>query len=238
MDHRARWGQLSPTRSINEAIYACFDDLPDREVEKLARKLSKLVSELPQGETPHLTTGRSCLDLYHEILIGAHLARNGSVVEYDRPFEIEGRPDQTPDWAIMDAQRPACIVEVVTHHEAAANAGEIASARAEKRLALYYSDNAKRLFDRIDLKTGIYAELAKVLKVPFVVGVFGSFLAGIYPDEVEEIVKKEMLHRPELSGVLFAEDDGAGGHQFSYFPAPNAEAPITLPSGNWTRRAA
>jgi len=168
------------------------------------------------------------MNLFHELLFGGHLGRHGFAIEYERNFA--GR---TPDWTIMESGKPRCIVESVTHHETAEIHGKLEGANST---GVVWIDDTKRLFDKVDTKSGAYGKLVEKEGISLVASVFLSFLSGVYADEVKEIVDRELSHRPELSGVLVGEHDGAGGYLFHYNPNPAAARPFGIPAAKWNWR--
>lgn len=235
----ARYGVIAGNPSINHAIYRAFGDLPDAVAEKVAKRL-KQQADAKQDQVMHT---------FRELLIGAHLARSGYEVDYERP--VSGK---TPDWTtIGEQQDPTGIVEVVNHNLAADIARKIEAANAEGQLHVYYPEDEKRLFDKVDGKVGQYEKTVRDHDIPLVVAVFAGFDTGVGEDDLAMCVGPDehsvFQQRPALSGLLLMETGSPvdlaalarGGtafppgyrYQFRYIANPIAERPFSVPSGEW-----
>lgn len=70
------------------------------------------------------------------------------------------------------------------------------------------------------MKVDKYESLAKSLSVPYVVAVYGDFLAAVEKDEVNEVLHEAyeggiFAYSNAVSGILFFEESG-GRYKFTY----------------------
>ena len=96
-----KYGTIAGNRSINAAIYKCFELLDEKD----QRKFVKAFKNQPHG-------GDQVLNTFRELIMGAFLARHGFRVVHDHA--IDGK---TPDWSLLnDTPNPTGIVELVNYH--------------------------------------------------------------------------------------------------------------------------
>lgn len=158
---------------------------------------------------------------YRELILGAYLSANGLNVRHD--YFLHG---QTPDWCIFD-NTPAVIgfVELTNFHIDKTTEVEIKRQIEAHRIAIYHSDNFKRLYHCTCHKMQVYQALAQKLRIPYVVAIFGSFEAVVDFEEVELCIfhKDIGLFKvyPEVSGVLYFQES-LGQYIFKYSCNPNA----------------
>ncbi len=203
---RDRHGKISPgNESINETIYWFAEHLPGQVADKY---LAKIKRQYRSAAGEHAERAGS--HTYREGLTGGYLARQGYKVDYDR--NVDGK---TPDWTLLDASDEiVALVESVMHEPGRGS-------------------NTSRIADKLRHKVGAYAGLIRSLQIPFVVAVFPAFATGVYPDEVATAATQTFPTEPELSGVIFIEEDGRlgyRGHSFEFFKNPNPNHSIHLPA--------
>ena len=215
-----KYGQIAGNKSINEAIYRCFEYICEEDARKFVRKFL----EQHQDEDGVMHTLR-------ELILGAFLGLNGFNVKYERAM---GR--RTPDWCILDKTlEPMCIVEVTNFHIDRATENDInAQFQAGGVWLGRPSSNVKRLYDRIRHKASSYKVLAHEYGVAYIIALFGELKANVDLEELQECLLDErdglFGNYPVLSGLLFFEDTN-GPYQFTYIPNRNPMRRIDLPCG-------
>ncbi|MGA2705747.1 MAG: hypothetical protein ABSH35_32275 [Isosphaeraceae bacterium] len=214
-----KYGRIAGNTSINAAIYHCFDFITEADTGAFARKFA---------EQPH--DQDQVMHTFRELILGAFLASNGLSVRSERP--VAGK---TPDWCILDGEDLRCIIELVNFHTAKATEDEIkAHFAAGKAWAGWEKPHANRLYSSVHNKCVAYKGVAESEGVPYVVGVYGDFLADVDRQEVEVCLCDQETglfnSYPEVSGVLFF-DDNFARYRFNYLPNPQAKRPLALPEG-------
>jgi hypothetical protein len=156
---------------------------------------------------------------FRELILGAFLGSCGLTVESERP--IEGK---TPDWTVLQGGEPACLIELVNFHRAQA----------------FHPD---RLYQVIHKKCAVYAPVVAASGLPYIVGLYGHFLADLSREEVEGCLHDPdtglFKDYPPVSGLIFF-DDNFARYRFVYFSNHLALRPFALPEGEidlsyWTR---
>src|SRR5258708_7586501 len=96
-----KYGTIAEGKTVNRAIYRCFELIPEEEARKFVKKFR---------EQPH--NGPQVNHSFRELILGAYLWKQGIKVSHDYMIEQE-----TPDWCLI--QDKACgIVELVNFHTA------------------------------------------------------------------------------------------------------------------------
>jgi hypothetical protein len=213
-----KYGMIASGSVVNEAIYQCFERIPEKEARKFVRRFA---------EQPH--EGVQVMHTFRELIAGAFLAQQGYEVESD-PI-IDGK---TPDWSFKnDCQHG--LLELVNLHADKKTETEVTTAMRKEGSAFYWmGSNVDRLYPRIWDKARAYKKIVETLRLSYVVCVFGEFIANVTMEEVQECVSKRedglFQMYPCVSGVLFFMQ-GAGQYFFEYTPNPSAAKPCELPAG-------
>lgn len=175
---------------------------------------------------------------YRELLLGAQLRTTGADFRYEK--NINGK---TPDWTLSIDGKLVEIIDVVTLHQRNQKEIEITTAtRSTNSWSGWISVPAKHIYRKLSDKSGQYSELARNSQTPFVIAVFGDFLAAIDPNEIDYVLYKyhedDWEHKgwfpefPEVSGLIYFREKN-GDFEFIYFPNPHALYPAT-----WSSRVA
>ena len=218
-----KYGQIAENRHINAFIYHCFKYIHEIDERKFVKKFR---------EQPH--NSEQIMHTFRELILGAYLGSNGFNVRYD--YVIESK---TPDWCILsDKSALMGIVELATFHIDKATEIEINRHLETKGFAGYWRDKRKnnigRLYHLIWDKAVQYRSLGRKLEIPYVVAIFGDFLAAIDSQEVRNCLNGKDIGLfgiyPEMSGLLFFWDS-SGGYFFNYLMNPNALKLIDVPNG-------
>jgi hypothetical protein len=199
MEPAVKYGQIAGSKSVNAAIYRCFEFISEIDAKSFVKKFAAQRHDNDQ-----------VMCAFRELILGAFLGSKGLSVENERP--IDGK---TPDWTVLQGVEPACIIELVNFHRAQA----------------FHPD---RLYHVIHKKCAVYAPVVEARGLPYVVSLYGHFLADLNREEVEAC-----LHDPEtglfkeypyVSGLLFF-DDNFARYRFVFLPNHLASRPFTLPEG-------
>jgi hypothetical protein len=214
-----KYGRIAANDSINAAIYRCFGFITEADAKAFVRKFA---------EQPH--DQDQVMHTFRELILGAFLGSNGLAVRSERP--VAGK---TPDWSVVDGEHLRCIIELVNFHNAKTTEDEIKAHFAGGQMwAGWRKPHADRLYSSIYGKCLKYRDIAESEAIPYVIGVYSDFLAGVNREEVEACLydRETGLFNsyPEVSGVLFF-DDNYARYRFSYLPNPHARRPLTLPDG-------
>lgn len=218
-----KYGQIAGSRRINAFIHRCFEYICEQDERKFLKKFA---------EQPH--DSNQIMHTFRELILGTYLNSNGFEVRHDHAVN-----DQTPDWCMVDDKSAVkAIFELTNFHIDKATENEIKEQLRARDLAAYWrdknKDNVARLYRCIWNKAQVYGALAKRLRVPYVVAVFGEFQAAVDFEEVRFCLFDEKLGLfevyPELSGVMYFEES-RGWYLFSYSPNPNALHEMDLPNG-------
>lgn len=200
--------------------------------------LQRLVRSLhPSDFSPFiekLTTQplRERFHTYRELLLGAQIRRGGVDFRYEQ--DIDG---QTPDWSLVENGQLVEFVDVVTLRQRNKKECEITtSIRSTSRWDGWLTIPSDHIYRKLSDKAGHYSALARRVQVPYVLAVFGEFLASISPEEVEHVLYTQhdgwFATAPEVSGIIyFREKDFC--FEFFYFPNATANQPAV-----WSSRIA
>jgi hypothetical protein len=207
--------------SADDTVAACLSVLPTPVANKIAGKLRSV-------------TGDEAQHTFHELLVGAYLARQPFEVDYER--KIVGR---TPDWTVVPSGgAPACIVDVATYNLPARESQKIEAARGSGLPAVVWPEDANKMWAAVDQKASAYDALATQLQIPFVVAIFGSFYGAFEFGEIRAAVHGTatttgvFAGRPAVSGVLFARELRCQ-FWFDYEPNPTATHAWHLKPERW-----
>lgn len=207
---------IAKNRYIDAAIKTCFGSLPAAMARKFERKFKAQRSD-----------NDLVMHTFRELLVGAYLANQGEKLEYEL-----GLGAKTPDWTLVDGNgRPTAILELTNFH--APRADETAMRESQYRSEMYCEwqpNPTRRLYQAIQGKVDSYSQLVRDLGIPYVVAVFGDFLATIEIDELREVLYAAyeggiFRYSQAIAGVLFFEER-SGTYGFQYLSNPNATAPF------------
>lgn len=216
-------GRIAGSKYINTFIYHCFEFMCEEDERRFLKKFR---------EQPH--NSDQIMHTFRELVLGAHLNSRGFRVRHDCTIDA-----QTPDWCILDDSSAVIgIVELTNFHIDKATEREIEEKLKGRGIASVWrdqnKDNVDRLYHCIWHKAQVYRVLAKKLRIPYVVAVFGEFQAAVDFEEVHHCLFDEGFGLfemyPEVSGVLYFEES-SGQYLFKYARNPNALQVMDLPSG-------
>jgi len=214
-----KYGQIAGNKSINDTIYRCFGCVCGEDERRFVSKFR----QQPHNEAQILHT-------YRELVLGAYLASKGLKVRYG--YKVDTK---TPDWAILDDKSMLMgIIELVNFHtdRETENAIEV-QLQSEGHWDGCLNDNHYRLYGAIQRKATIYKPLVEKRRIPYVIAVFGDFLAAITRDEIERCLFCEESGLfgvyPVISGLLYFEHSGS--YEFHYIWNPRCLHSISLPDG-------
>jgi restriction endonuclease len=218
-----KYGQLAGNRAINAFIYRCFESICDEDERKFVKKFRKQPDDSDQ-----------IMHTFRELVLGAYLHSCNIRVKHDYVVD-----NKTPDWCILDDNSAVIgIVELTNFHIDKLTESEIERQKKTKRIAVFWrdknKDNLDRLYHCIRHKAQVYQDLAKELKIPYVIAVFGEFQVALDLEEVRFCLfdKKIGLFKmyPEVSGVLYF-NGSFGQYSFNYASNPSPLQLMDLPSG-------
>ncbi len=163
---------------------------------------------------------------YRELLLGAQIRKGGADFRYEQ--KIDG---QTPDWSLLNSGKTVEIIDVVTLHQRHDKEIEItASLRATESWNGWIAVPPEHIYRKLNDKAGQYSELARRLQVPYVLAIYGEWLASIAPEEVEHVLYKLydglFATAPEVPGVIYFHQKNFR-FEFVYFTNP---APLQTPA--------
>lgn len=218
------YGQISRNDSINNTIYRCFDYICSEDQRKFIKKFRDQPNDSEQ-----------IMHTFRELILGAYLNSMNLKVVYDYWINNE-----SPDWCILDSKSSIKgIIELTNFHIDRLTEKEIKNQMEKKGISLVWRKNKKvleRLYQCILLKIQKYQDLVKKLRIPYIVAVFGDFLAAVKFEEVIICLnnKKIGLFKlyPELSGVLYFQEL-SGRYFFEYKNNPNALRISNVPNGSF-----
>ncbi len=174
---------------------------------------------------------RARFHTYRELLLGAHLRQAGANFRYEQVIGA-----QTPDWSLFDDGLQLLeVIDVLTLHQRNAKEQEIStSIRSSSRWAGWITIPPDHIYRKLSDKAGQYAELVRKAKVPYVLGVFGEFVASLSPEEIQHVLYVRhdgwFNTAPEVSGVIYFRERNFN-FEFNYFSNPVAFHQSTVMSG-------
>jgi hypothetical protein len=218
-----KYGEIAGSRQINTFIYRCFEYICEKDQRKFVKKFRDQSHDSDQ-----------IMHTFRELVLGAYLSSNHFNVIYDYTIETK-----TPDWCILnDESEVVGIVELTNFHIDKLTENEIKRQVDTSGITVFWrdqnKDNVDRLYHCIWHKAEVYQVLAKKLKIPYVIGIFGEFQAAIDFEEVKHCLYDEQIGlfelHPEVSDALYFQES-SGRYFFNYANNPSSSQGIDLPSG-------
>lgn len=215
-----RYGTIAKNKSINGAIYRCFDLIDQSDADAFAKQFR---------DQPH--DGNQVRHTFRELLLGTFLNSVGIPVRYSWP--IDGK---TPDWARIEPDSTVtALVELVNFHaphhiersiEERSAAGQVWVSRVP--------DHSERLISRFDEKAAAYRDIVVRRAIPYVIAVFAEFESILEIGDVENALtyggNDWFAANPAVSGVIQFEEH-SGTYSFQFIPNPHAIKPLIVPNG-------
>jgi hypothetical protein len=155
---------------------------------------------------------------YRELLLGAQIRCGGADFRYEQ--NIDG---QTPDWSLTEDGILIEFIDVVTLHQRNEKEREITmSICATSNWQGWSTIPSDHIYRKLTDKAGQYSALARRVQAPYVLAVFGEFLASISVEEIEHVLYKQhevgwFATVPEVSGVIYFRENFFR-YEFTYFP--------------------
>ncbi len=196
--------------------------------------LQKLVSQLhPDDVAPFvekLTTQplRDRFHTYRELLLGVHLRQGGTNFRYEQV--IDGK---TPDWSLRGFESQLLeVVDILTLHQRNIKEQEVlASINYSNSWTGWIGVPPDHIYRKLSDKAGQYAKLVRRAKVPYVLGVFGEFVASLSPEDIHHVLYVQhdgwFKTVPEVSGVIYFRERNFN-FEFTYFSNPMAHHQSTV----------
>jgi len=127
------------------------------------------------------------------------------------------------------------VIDVVTLHQRNEKEQEIsASVHSSGLWSGWIGIPPDHIYRKLSDKAGQYSELVRQAEVPYVLGVFGEFVAPLSPQEIQQVLYRQhngwFTTVPEVSGVIYFRESNFS-FEYSYFPNPAALYPSTVLSG-------
>jgi hypothetical protein len=217
-----QFGVLAGNKHINSRIYQMFELIDPADVMTFVRKFR---SERDQQR----------FHTFRELVVGSHLRANGIYARYEQ--EILGK---TPDWTIYGPDRQTKeLIDVVSLHQRRETETEMVSTLSTGAVwAGWVTIPPDHLYAKIEQKANSYAGLVDKLNKPYVVFLFGEFLASLDPEEVEHVLSQHLgglfPSLPRLAGLAYF-TESAGIYRYTYYENDKAAFPSdvisTLKSG-------
>lgn len=168
---------------------------------------------------------------YRELLLGVHLRQYGANFRYEQ--NVSGK---TPDWSLhSDEYQLLEIIDVLTLHQRNEKEKEIStSILSNGSWAGWIGIPPDHIYRKLTDKVGQYSELVCKAKVPFILAVFGEFVASLSPEDIQHVLYVQhdgwFKTSPEVSGVIYFREKNFS-FEFKYFPNPTALYSSTVLSG-------
>lgn len=165
---------------------------------------------------------RARFHTYRELLVGVHVRERSADFRYER--SIDGR---TPDWSLLDdSGRLQEVIDVTTLHQRNEKEREItASIRSTGRWSGWITVPPDHIYRKLNDKAGQYRELVLESQAPYVLAIYGEFIASLTPEDIKHVL---YVHRngwfsaaSEVSGVIYCRERNFQ-FEFTYFRNPNA----------------
>ncbi|WP_041388935.1 hypothetical protein [Polaromonas sp. JS666] len=165
---------------------------------------------------------RARFHTYRELLLGVHIREGGADFRYERM--IDG---QTPDWSLLDDKKRLLeVIDVLTLHQRSEKEREITtSIRSTDLWTGWITIPPDHIYRKLSDKAGQYAELARNANAPYVLAVYGDFIASLSPEEIEHVLYVRhggwFNTAPEVSGLIYFREKNFQ-FEFNYFSNPVA----------------
>lgn len=204
---------------LDHTIRQCFAFLSDSDRARFRRKFRQ-----------HQNNEEQTRHTLRELMLGGFLAKKGLTVEAERRI---GR--KTPDWCVLGEDNSVrAIIEMVNFHTDRDRETEIrANLQEGKVYCIWGNDVTIRMYQELEEKALAYKDESISMGVPYVVSLYGDFLARFDHDDIRSCLldgEAPLFSRfTHVSGVIYSAD--GGGFRFYFLGNPNARHPIELPAG-------
>jgi hypothetical protein len=147
---------------------------------------------------------RAKFHTYRELLVGAHIRDQGFNVRYEQDVY-----EKTPDWSLFSEDEKLLeVIDVVTLHQRNEKEREINnSIRCTNMWTGWITIPPEHIYRKLDDKAGQYASLADQALIPYVVALYGEFIASLSPEEIAYVLNAYeggwFKTRPEVAGVIY-----------------------------------
>lgn len=168
---------------------------------------------------------------YRELLLGVHLRQCGVDFRYEQT--IGGK---TPDWSLhRDEHQLLEVIDVLTLHQRNEKEKDISTTiLSNGSWTGWIGIPPDHIYRKLTDKAGQYSELVCKAKVPYVLAVFGEFVASLSPEDIQHVLYVQhdgwFKTSPEVSGVIYFREKNCS-FEFKYFPNPTALYSSTVLSG-------
>lgn len=205
-----KYGVLAGNNHINARIYQLFDDIDAEDVNAFVRKFRR-------------EKGEHRMHTFRELIVGSHLRKYGLDARYEQ--EVQGK---TPDWVIRAPDGDVLeIVDVVTLHQRKALETDMVGTLVQGEVWTgWMTIPPDHIYAKIQQKANRYSDLSSELDRPYLLYVFGEFLASIDPEEIAHVVHKHhgglFTKVPWLVGVVYF-TESSGTYKYAYFSNEGAK---------------
>jgi hypothetical protein len=173
-----------------------------------------------------------------ELIAGVFCARMGFTPRYEPKMG-----GQTPDWLLLDHDgNTQFFTDVCNFHN-----NEVIERKIEEAMTAGQPwggdlpDSCERLYPVLKQKAGKYKDLAKQVKLPFVVFIYGWFESFLHPKEFDHCLRNVewgiFKDYPHLTGVYHFDDasqvngERDPGYLFRFYANPYASRSLKLNDG-------
>jgi hypothetical protein len=204
-----RFGLLAGNEHINSRIYELLGNIDPSDAPAFARKFKEERNE-------------QRFHTFRELILGAQLRGRGLNMRYEQ--KILGK---TPDWvAIGPNGEVEEIFDVASLHQRNATEADMYSAISAGHIwSGWVTIPPDHIYSKVEQKADAYSALVEATRKPYVVCLFGEFMACVDPEEVEYVLEKHhggLFRRvPTLAGVIYFFEQ-SGSYRYCHFSNPAA----------------
>ncbi len=204
-----RLPRLDPDDRGNEHLHALLRRIDPKDVAAFLEKLTNL-------------SLRPRLHAYRELLVGSHLRDRGFDVRYEQRIRCK-----TPDWSLIKSDgSPLELVDVLTLEQRHDKRIEITSAiKSNKRWSGWITVPRDHIYRKLNDKAGQYSVLVREEGVPYVLAMYGEFIASVDPRDVERVLFEQhggwFSATPGVSGLIYCRETNFEV-EYTYFENPYA----------------
>ena len=124
------------------------------------------------------------------------------------------------------------VLDVVTLHQLNQKDLEItASIKTSQRWAGWITVPPDHIYRKLTDKAGQYSKLARHSNMPFVLAVYGEFVADITPSDMHHVLFERhegwFTSAPEISGLIYFRET-LSQFEYTYYSNPHAANPSLL----------